>query len=370
MTDGPAIIRLTRALPSSASEVAVALAGVDWNWLAVDAGRHGLSGVLSRLVADGLSVPSRVAARVRADSLALAASSLRAKALLFRALEAMARRGVRPILLKGYGLAARLYPDPLMRPSSDVDLLACRDEYAEAEQALLDIGLQPTRLEPSEEAKKDHHIPNFWGHEKWFNGDAGLVELHWRPLSGFGTAIGVAGPFARWRESELEGRRVYYLSAEDELVYLAAHAAKHLLGRLSWLYDIKLFLHQQPHIDFEEVRRIAAESEMNAPVYFALEAVQRLGAQLPPTFLRALDVSAWQRMLAARLFSDEELARSPYADRKYATYLLRLLMTSNLKTRTLASWSLFDQARQRTMNHHLPQLMQRMRQSHRGEQCG
>src|SRR6516162_4861072 len=103
MTDGPAIIRLTRALPSSASEVAVALAGVDWNWLAVDAGRHGLSGVVNRLVADGLPVPSRVAARVRADSFALAASSLRAKARFFRALKARAGRGVRRFCSRATG---------------------------------------------------------------------------------------------------------------------------------------------------------------------------------------------------------------------------------------------------------------------------
>jgi len=369
MNDGPAIIRLLRPLPGPVSDVAAALGGVDWNSLAVDAARHGLSGVLNRLVVEGLAVPASVAGRIRSDSFAIAASSLRAKSLLLRALEAMDRRGVQPILLKGYGLAARLYPDALMRPSSDVDLLARPEEYAEAEQALLDIGLRPTRLEPSEEANKDHHAPTFWGHEKWFNGEAGLVELHWRPLSGFGTAIGAAGAFARRRENELEGQRVHYLSAEDELVYLAAHAAKHLLGRLSWLYDIKLFLHQEPHIDFDQVRRIAKESEMNAAVYFALEAVQRLGAQLPPLLLAALGASAWQRVLATRLFSDQELARSRYADRKYATYLLRLLLTSNLKTRALASWSLFDQARQRTINHHLPLLIQRLRQSHRGEQC-
>ncbi len=368
--DVPAVIRLLRALPGPVDQVAVALNGVNWDSLALDAGRHGLSGVLSGLAAEGLPIPTSVSARIRSDSLAIAASCLRSKALLVRALDAMAHRGVEPILLKGYGLAKRLYPDPLMRPTSDVDLLADSDQYRDAEQALVDISLRPTRLEPPKEAKKDHHAPNFWGHEKWFSGDAGLVELHWRPLSGFGTAIGARGAFARRRESELEGRRVHYLSAEDELVYLAAHASKHLLGRLSWLYDIKLLIHKESQIDCEQVLGVALESEMSGPVYFALEAVQRLGAKIPEPLLQRLDATRWQRALAPRLFSESQLARSPYADRKYATYLLRLLLASNVKTRTLATWSLIDQAGRRGLNHHLPHLIQRLRQAYRREQCG
>ncbi len=357
-------------MPGSTEQVADALDGVDWNSFALDAGRHGLSGVLNGLAAEGLAIPKSVSVRIRTDSLAIAASCLRTKALLVRALDSMGRRGVEPILLKGYGLAKRLYPDPLMRPTSDVDLLADSDQYLDAEQALLDIGLRPARLEPPEDAKKDHHAPNFWGHEKWFSGDVGLVELHWRPLSGFGTAIGAVGAFARRRGSELEGRRVYYLSAEDELVYLAAHASKHLLGRLSWLYDIKLLIHKESQIDCEQVLRVALESEMSGPVYFALEAAQRLGAKIPELLLQRLDASRWQRVLAPRLFSESQLARSPYADRKYATYLLRLLLASKLKTRVLATWSLVDQASHRSLSYHLPQLLQRLRQSYRGEQCG
>jgi hypothetical protein len=355
-------------MPGSAEQVSAALDGVDWNSLALDAGRHGLSGILNGLAAQGMRIPNSVSARIRTDSLAIAASGLRTKALLVRALDAMARRGVEPILLKGYGLAKRLYPDPLMRATSDVDLLAHPDEYADAEQALLDIGLRPARLEPPEDAKKDHHAPNFWGHEKWFSGDAGLVELHWRPLSGFGTAIAAVGAFARRRESELEGRRVYYLSVEDELVYLAAHASKHLLGRLSWLYDIKLLIQKESQIDCEQVLRVALESEMSGPVYFALEAAQRLGAKIPELLLQQLVASRWQRALAPRLFSEALLARSPYADRKYATYVLRLLLASNVKTQTLATWSLIDQAGRRGFNHHLPHLIQRLRQTHRREE--
>src|SRR5258707_15507727 len=146
--DVPAVIRFLRTMPGSAEQVADALDGVDWNLFAVDAGRHGLSGVLNGL-AEGLPIPASVSARIRSDSLAIAASCLRTKALLVRALDAMARRGVEPILLKGYGLAKRLYPDPLMRPTSDVDLLADSDQYLDAEQALLDIDRKSTRLNSS-----------------------------------------------------------------------------------------------------------------------------------------------------------------------------------------------------------------------------
>src|SRR5260370_6873733 len=157
--DVPAVIRFLRTMPGSTEQVADALDGVDWNSFALDAGRHGLSGVLNGLAAEGLAIPKSVSVRIRTDSLAIAASCLRTKALLVRALDSMSRRGVEPILLKGYGLAKRLYPDPLMRPTSDADLLPHPDEYRDAEQAFLDIALRHTRPHPPKTIKQDHPPP-------------------------------------------------------------------------------------------------------------------------------------------------------------------------------------------------------------------
>ena len=58
----------------------------------------------------------------------------------------------------------------------------------------------------------------------------GMVELHFAAIEGLGASLAGEPLHARSREALLEGRRVRYLSPEDELIYLAAHAGHELGG--------------------------------------------------------------------------------------------------------------------------------------------
>ena len=361
MAEQPAIIQLLRVLPGELAAVAPTLEGINWSELLRDAGRHGMSGLVwHALQTIGAPIPEDAREILQRDGRAIAADTLKVKMLLLRVLDALASEQVTPILLKGYGLSARYYPAPLLRAASDVDLLANPDDYAKAEKALIGLGLERLREESPQENRKDHHDPRFWGHEKWFGSETGLVELHWRPLSGFGTALSVRDAFGRARATELENRPVLYMSPEDEVVYLAAHAAKHLLGRLGWLYDIKLILSAERSLDWDLICRIAKESEMSAPVYFALEAAHRaLAAEVSLSTLQSLKPLGWQRALGREIFSAAQLAASPFFNRNYATYVLRILISSNYRRMAIGCVSLADQMGRHIWQHHLPRLIQK-----------
>ena len=110
------------------------------------AARHGLSGYALHLAEkEGLALPADAQRQLRHDARMIAGQSLRVKSVLLRALDALAKVGVIPVLLKGYGVGVRLYPDPLMRATSDVDLLVAPRDLDAASQALTSSGSRACR---------------------------------------------------------------------------------------------------------------------------------------------------------------------------------------------------------------------------------
>jgi hypothetical protein len=247
------------------------------------AARHGLAGFLQHALGrSGQTLEEAVRTNLRREALAQAARGLRVRALLLRSLDALDAVGVVPVLLKGYGLAMRLYPEPLQRATTDVDLLVADAEVGRASGALVGLGLKPLSAEAAAHAREhEHHLT--------FSGAAGMVELHFRALVGYGQSLEAEALLSRAEEAELEGRRVRYLRAEDELVYLALHASNHLLQRLAWLFDLKLLVLARPGLDWGGVVEVARGTAFPHLAWYALEAARRLtGAPVPEEALAAL----------------------------------------------------------------------------------
>lgn len=138
------------------------------------------------------------------------------------------------ILLKGPMFAERYYAHPSARGTSDIDLLVAEDDVGRTVESLAEIGY---RLFDSPEeiawSRREHH------HLHLTCAGAPNLELHFHAYRGFGVTLRTE---ALARESAaLEGFRTLRVpSPEDELVYLAVHAAAHRFGRLAWLHDIRL----------------------------------------------------------------------------------------------------------------------------------
>ena len=138
---------------------------------------------------------------------------------------------------KGPMLAQSLYGDSGLRSFSDLDLLISSADFEWAKQALAEIGFRPAKeFSPA--------VERFWlqkGYERSFNGAAGdnLVELQWALLPYFyAVDLNLEKLLARSGEAVVGGCQMRCLSAEDSVIVLSLHAAKHLWGRLIWLIDI------------------------------------------------------------------------------------------------------------------------------------
>ena len=319
MADARALLTLLEAWPHpSPAPSAEALAP-----LITSAARHGLAAFVEHAAGKAQwALPPAERAALRRESLASAARGLRVKTLLLRCLDALAVEGIVPVLLKGYGLALRLYPDPLQRATTDVDLLVARQEVEAASRVLAGLGL--ARVPEGEGAHADSH-------HREFKGSAGLVELHYRALAGYGLALEADALLARAQDAELEGRRLRYLRPEDELVYLALHASNHLLQRLAWLFDLKLLVLAHPGLDWARVVEVARGTAFPHLAWYALDAARRLvGAPVPVEALGALAPPLWQRVLASRFFTPERLLASQLFDNKPAWAAAKLLLAPQL----------------------------------------
>lgn len=322
---------------------------VDEDELVAKCARHGLSGLAEyELRQAGLTLREPAAIALRRGAMSTAVVGIKVKKLLFQSLEALVRDGIVPVLLKGYGLALRCYPDPLYRPMTDVDLLVARDELHRAEAALAQIGLKKNEQLEAFQLEHHHHL-NFYG-------TLGSVELHFRAISGFGGAIDAQHLLERAVEDSLEGRRVRYLRPEDELVYLATHATQHLFKGVAWLYDLKLFIRRYPALDWKSVISVAQESGMQTPVYFALQTAQNaLGADVPGWVLERLRPASWQVLLGRFVFSKGHLVDRSFAELRYS-WIVAPFLASDMAKMIRAIVYLAWRAPLRKLARHFPNL--------------
>ncbi|QSQ20205.1 nucleotidyltransferase family protein [Pyxidicoccus parkwayensis] len=280
---------------------------------------HGLAGFVEHAAEKaGWVLPAEARAGLRRASLLGAARVMRVKALLTRSLDTLATVDCVPVLLKGYGLSERLYPDPLQRATMDVDLLVARGEVDAAVRALSGVGLTVRAEDGARHGEEDsHHLE--------LVGEAGLVELHFRALAGWGEALEGDALLARAVEGEVEGRRVRWLRPEDEAVYLALHASNHLLQRLAWVFDLKMLALKG--VDWRAVVEGARGTAFPQGVWYGWEAARRLlDAPVPEEVLEALAPPGWQRALAQRFFSEERLLGAELARSKPAWVAAKLLL--------------------------------------------
>lgn len=316
-----ALLEVLRAWPEAPRDAVP----TDMAALVHAAARHGLAGFVQHALGrSGWTVDEPVRTSLRREALAQAARGMRVKALLVRSLDALAAVGLVPVLLKGYGLGLRLYPEPLQRATTDVDLLVTDAEVDGASGALVGLGLKPLGEAAAAHAREhEHHLT--------FTGPAGMVELHFRALVGYGQTLEAQALLARAEEAVLEGRRVRYLRAEDELVYLAIHASNHLLQRLAWLFDLKLLVLARPGLDWGRVVEVARGTAFPHLAWYALDAARRLmGAAVPEEVLAALAPPMWQRRMAARFFTAGRLLETELMNHKPTWVVAKLLLAPRL----------------------------------------
>jgi len=234
-------------------------------------------------------MPPVVRERVRRDLLEATARHLVLSGELARLLKSFERERIAVIPLKGPALAETLYPDPAVRPCSDLDLLI-RRECLERVDALLQ------RL--SFRRVADAHSFCFdvaYDHATLYASPSGVhVDLHWGLLS---------EPRYSWDEREgltvwdravrirVAGEEALGLCPEDLPLYLSIHlAVHHSLAGLLWYYDLFLLLGRWADtLDWQAVSARASRWRVRSALYFALLELERLfGACVPAAVMAGI----------------------------------------------------------------------------------
>ncbi len=227
-------------------------AAVDWNELLRLAEQHGVLPLVARnLIGCGCALPAEIEQLLRSGYEANLRRSLWFTAELARIAQQFERMQLRVVPYKGPALAQSLYGDPGLRSSSDLDFLVSAADFARAKRALAELGCHASKeFSPA--------VERLWlstGYECSFDGTAGknLVELQWKVLPHF-YAVDLEVPelLSRAGRAVVGGCEVPSLSAEDLLLVLCLHAAKHLWTRLIWIADIAETLRTQS-IDYSQV---------------------------------------------------------------------------------------------------------------------
>jgi hypothetical protein len=241
---------------------------------------HGVLGHFTAALSGipGFQIPSPFLDSLRAHRRAHLLSNLAMTAELFRVLELFRQSEIECVVVKGPVLSLRAYGEPAVRQYADLDLLLHQKDIPRAAEILVDAGYD-SRI--SAEAIRGRKIPGEYRFRA--QGTEIILELHTEStLRYFPLPLPIEKYFQSKTSLSLDGRPVSALSAEHEFVLISVHGATHFWERLMWVCDVAAMVHNHPELDWNLIRRSAAEAGAERMVRVALLLAERsLGVAVP-----------------------------------------------------------------------------------------
>jgi hypothetical protein len=224
--------------------------GLDWDFVLRQARAHGSWPLLHwHFQHQGWElVPAGPRDVLRDEFRQNAALNLLRTGELLRLLASFRARGIAALPFKGPTLAVYAYGSLTLRQFIDLDLLLRPADLIVGQEVLLAEDYTPAlALPPARQADYLHSI----GQAPFYRRrDASLVELHARVTPRhFHFPLGVEELWERAESLPLQGEAVPVLSAEDLLLVLSVHGAKHLFACLGWISDLAALLLNHPELD-------------------------------------------------------------------------------------------------------------------------
>ena len=276
--------------------------GPDWAYVLGMARSHGVVPLLHRALRStrGL-VPADVLRDLRVDAYALAALVHLHTAELREIVRACEAEGLRALPFKGPALGALAYGDAYRRrPGGDLDVLTRREDFGRVREILVARGYRP-RV-PAEE--EDQYLRTRSGSA--FERDTGAVDLHWtleqKAFDGlpFSFRLDPDQVYSHATTVDLDGEPVQTLRAEDALLYLCAHGAKHSWAALFSVCDVAELV--RTDLDWDWVEAEARRQRTGRILHLGLLLAQGLlGAGLPDGVRRRAEGDARARALARQV---------------------------------------------------------------------
>lgn len=264
-----------------------------WDELPAQAELHGMAALLwHHLQQAGISIPEATAHTLKLLRLRQRRVTEAHARLLGTMLPILEKTGIKPLLLKGLGLAYQYYPDPSVRAVNDIDLLLRQWEVLPALRALAEAGFQVDR---SLETRAGPPPEEVFATSPAKDGVSTQVEIHH-----YGS--GKPGIFGDRRQEELLGLdssprplkiervRAYVPAPADALLYLSRHTQRHLIESsedrplpLKWMADIvSLVERHAKELDWPELEKRDPALIQRLNVFYSLTLLpERLAGIIP-----------------------------------------------------------------------------------------
>ena len=226
---------------------------------------------------------------------------------LDRVADALAEKDIPLVALKNSGITRGIYRVPGASPMGDIDVLVRRGDFYEAHGIMESLGYTLKFRNIHEEDDIDEAFAGGGSEYSMTlpSGDLLWFELQWRPIAG------------RWiqpeqepkaddlvaRAKKIEGSNVLLMSAEDNLLQVCLHTAKHSFVRAPGFRlhtDVDRIVTCEP-IDWEVfVNRVQGLRVATASYFSLAMARSLLGTDVPDHVLTKLSPVGWKRRLIAR----------------------------------------------------------------------
>lgn len=207
---------------------------------------------------------------------------LQMTAELLRIQNAMQRRGIRMIGLKGPVVSALLFGHPLARESVDLDILVEVTDLVPAGQLLESLGylsldcfqLYPKFLLCMELKRRTHFLFRHPGRKV-------TVEVHWRPMADNRKFPDFEELYQESIDVPIFNSQVRCLGRSNLLIHLACHGSTCFYQRLKWLFDIHALLRILTVEELEGIVNSRTGNAYRLQLYQAMMMSQAVFGPLP-----------------------------------------------------------------------------------------
>ena len=218
---------------------------------------------------------------------------------IVRVLTALARSGVRPLLMKGLPLAYTHYRSPDLRPRGDADMLIRRSEREAASGVLAELGYERLNTMRGELVSSQSSWNKLDGY-----GVTHSVDLHWRvnncqifaEAASYDELLNGSVPIQVLGARALGPVHALLLACMHRVAHVTASwgvdETRHYGDRLIWLNDIHLLASRMSLPELTGFVRLAVERRLKTICIDGLRHSQRcFGTPLPDQILTALSAA-------------------------------------------------------------------------------
>jgi Uncharacterised nucleotidyltransferase len=235
--------------------------GINWDELFATAQAHGLLPLLHKHLTSAAAdlIPNHFLSRLKRESVANSQNVLHLIAKQLRVYKLFKENNIPVALFKGPLLAQMAYGEISLRQAGDIDVLIKREHFHQARTLLESLGYEMSpRLTAAQLASHlSNHCEVQFMRDEWFT----VVDLHWdlAPRS-FVFNLHADDVMSRLQPVMLAGTTVETFSAEDLVLYLSMHGAKHLWRRLEWIASLAETLRATPNLNWKLLVQLAEQA--------------------------------------------------------------------------------------------------------------